>query len=209
MNYYYDLNLNFQENNYYFYEWLDEDDIINIKKIPILRVSHYLFSKIYSSNFILDKNILEKIENKTFVDNTNIKYAALFSDTNQVIAIIFDEKGLSVKRSSLLFSEEINILELMYTLKPQDLEITCVNKIKSSYEYRIYNKIKALLQNELKIIEETKNNSKLKYLYKEKTGKTENNFELMIKELNDCFTKEITKNDINLYKIVIDSYKNV
>ena len=52
MNYYYDITLNFLENNYYFYEWNEFDDLEKVKKIPFFLISKEDFAKIIVDNFV-------------------------------------------------------------------------------------------------------------------------------------------------------------
>ena len=53
MNYIYDIVLNFNKELYEFFEWKDDDNLINIRKIPLIKINDdiILFSSInYSLN---------------------------------------------------------------------------------------------------------------------------------------------------------------
>ena len=60
MNYYYDIVLDFQENNYYFYEVEKDDCFEYIKRIPIFQICNKAYKDIVNNNIIVDKIFLKK-----------------------------------------------------------------------------------------------------------------------------------------------------
>ena len=65
MDYIYDIVLNFHESYYEFYEWKSTDKIINLKKIPIYKVSTKTYLDIKNNTTIIDKETIPK-PNKIF-----------------------------------------------------------------------------------------------------------------------------------------------
>ena len=70
MNYIYNIYLNFNKNYYDYYEWNDNDNIILVKKIPIIKTNTNDFKNIIS-NYI-------KINNK---DKLSIKNYFIITDS--------------------------------------------------------------------------------------------------------------------------------
>ena len=69
MNYIYDVLANFNDCFYDFYDWNDSDNIIHIKKLPILKVSIDFFNKIKYCDVLVGSCLLEKIYRKTESDS--------------------------------------------------------------------------------------------------------------------------------------------
>ena len=124
MIYIYDIVLNFQEQLYNFYEWNKKDRLLNIKKIPIFRVSTEELLSIINDKAYLKEEILHKIDRETTIymlSNNEYKYLCLFSNTEETVAVMCNEEGLIVKKSSLLFDEEDEANEVA-----ENLNIDCV-----------------------------------------------------------------------------------
>ena len=117
MNYIYDILVNFNNDLYDFYEWNTDDNITHIRKIPLFRVSTPTLEQIKDFNVKFSSEFLKKIENRTekFTsrDVEKISYAALFSDTNEVFALKFNESGNNIGVSKLLIDESEDVLEVV------------------------------------------------------------------------------------------------
>ncbi len=193
MNYIYDIVLNFQNYYYEFYEWKKEDKIKNIKKIPLYKVSNKDFSILKNNKIIIDNNFINKIK-----ENNN-KNICIVSNTTNAIALLFNNKGTLLKRSSLIFEEEEEANE--YAKK---LTITKLNYIKN-IKVKNRNKLRCEIEKKDKLIKYI-NNSKdlisLKYLYFEYFEKECNN----IKNIKEELLKEINKDwnikQNNLYNLI-------
>lgn len=107
MKYVYDIVLNFNMEYYDFYEWNKNDKLLNVKKIPLYRVSKDDYNSIKYNDVIIDK-----INDKMM----------LITNTLEVMAIIINKGGRVVKRSSLLIDEEDEILDGSDELKITKLE---------------------------------------------------------------------------------------
>ena len=91
INYFYDLLVNLNdENAYFFYEWDKNDNIIHLKKIPIIKIDHDDFKNFISSQIIVEQSFLNLIYNKTETYDKEAKfveYMALLTDGNNSIVI--------------------------------------------------------------------------------------------------------------------------
>ena len=61
MSFYYDIVVNFQDDNWMFYEWEESDFLEAIKKIPVLQVSIKVIKDIIGNNIQVSKSFLESI----------------------------------------------------------------------------------------------------------------------------------------------------
>lgn len=113
MNYISDIVLNFFEldKTVDFFEWNSNDNIIVIGKIPLFRVDSKVMNDLLKSRVSVSNEFLESILNKTYTDNSFIKYSALFTDLVSVIALKFNEDGLVLEKSNLLIDEEDIVIE--------------------------------------------------------------------------------------------------
>ena len=197
MNYIYDIYLNFNDNLIDFFEWNKNDTLTHLKKIPIIKIDDESFKNICSNNFKISMSILSKIKNKTEVwkDKKNIQYCTLFCTDTSIICIIFNNKGISIKRSFLFIDEELEILDNVKNFKMNKIEFKILNKLKASFKTRLQNKKDLFINKNLNDLDY----EKLKYIYFECFNKY-NNKSKMIFDI-----KKINKNSIqyeNLYNIL-------
>lgn len=214
MNYYYDIILNWNENEAYeFYEWNDTDYLELIKKIPLIRIKHKIFLDLVSNKIKVSPEFLNMIQDKTLISGknliNNITYAALLTDNKNVIAIEFDKEGNSISYSKLLIDDELNVLESTFNLKEYNLEYEILTKLTLNSNIRQENEAKKVISLEINNLYQKKDLSKLKYLYyefkKEKSDDASYIYETLNKELNNNFSEDILK----LYYIIKLSYHNV
>lgn len=214
MNYYYDIILNWSElNAYEFYEWNDFDYLELIKKIPLIKVKHKVFLDLVSNNVKVEKEFLEYIQDKTLTSTKKgfkkISYAALFTDTKNVLALEFNQDGSSISRSNLLVDDELNVIEATYVLKEVTFNYEIIDKIKKDSSLRQIGEAKKLILLEINNLYKTKDINKLKYLFyeykKENTDNIEYIYKRLIDDLNTKFNQEILK----LYYIIKLSYHKV
>lgn len=198
MNYIYDIYLNLNKNLYDFFDWNKNDSIIHIKKIPIFKIDTESIKKIIEYNIKIDDDFINDLENKTELWNNNkkIKYCSLFCDNENIVAIEFNDKNESIRKSFLLIEEELEILETMYDEKETFIEFNTIKKINPILETRKQIKDKKFIERELKNI----NIDKLNYIFYECFSKIEKNKNKMLKELNNISTN--SKAYKNLYDIL-------
>ena len=199
MNYIYDIYLNLNEVLYDFYDWNKNDKIIHIKKIPIIKINTELFKKLIYNKVNICQNLLNKIYNKTeiWTVNNKILYCALFTDGSDIIAIEFNNKGNSIRKSQLFIDEEIEILEIISKLNESDIEFKILKKDKYVFKTRKQIKDENFINHELNNMEQ----SKLSYIFFECFGKQENNRKIILDKI-----KKISKNS-NTYKNLYDILK--
>ncbi len=213
MNYYYDIILNWNDLAYAFFEWNETDYLELIKKIPLIKVKHKVFLDIINNIIKIDEEFLSTLKDKTLVSNKKnfekIEYAALFTDTKSVIAIEFNESGLSISRSNLLVEDELNVLEVMYGLKETTFNYELIKGISKDNTLRQIRDAKKLILLEINNLYENKDEDKLKYLYyeykKEKVDNIDYIYESIKNDLNVDFNQDILK----LYYIIKLSYHKV
>lgn len=156
MDYIHDIVLNFQEEYYDFYEWKSTDKIINVNRLPIYKVSNESYLTIKNNYTTIDKSSLPK-QNKMFLLTNDI----------EVMALIVDNTGKVLKKSSLLFEESDDILEDKELIKSIDLKYTINKKNKLPSISRLSQEKTTYLSNYLKNIDPAKDEYLLKYIYYE------------------------------------------
>lgn len=180
MNYIYNIHLNFTKMYFDFYEWNDNDEILHIKKIPIIRTNTNTFKTIISHKIRLDQKELENIEKKTEISNKDYKLNCLIiTDTKNVIALKFDHDGNKVMMSSFSLEDEYNILHNSNKLK--EVTITFKKLQKNHYFFETRQEIDQK-QYLLKTIS-TLPFDTLRYIYYECFNKEENDHLTMKKNI--------------------------
>lgn len=208
MIYIYDILLNFKDELYDFYDWNKNDNIIHIRKIPLIKIKEKDLVNIKNNNVKFDEETLNQIKDKTEIFtpkiSKKIEYMALLSDGNYVIGLQIE--GKKIKKSSLLIDEELDILEDVNNLDFMNINYKIINK-------NINNELKTRKQRETekfikKGINKIKNDEeKLKYLYYECFDKKEENKEKILhKMLNNINNLDVNKKIYNFLKL-IEVYK--
>lgn len=118
MKYIHDIALNFHKDYYDFYEWDKKDQIINVRKIPLFRVSKEDYLSIKYNDVVI---------NNLRIDNNMM----LITNTLEVMGIMLNKNGKVIKKSSLLLDEEDEILEDI-----DDLKITKLDFQRNIYRRR-------------------------------------------------------------------------
>lgn len=192
MNYIYDVLCNFQNVYYDFYDWNKTDDILRIRKIPIIKVNDEVYLDLKNNNVKVSYDFLENIKNKTevfknkYIDKIN--YSCIIANNLEAFIIRFDNKGNSIYKSSMLIDEEREVLE----------DINDYNCVTIKYEIVSKNKLCLYTRNEefyinkiTKDIDKFYNNKeyeKLKYLYYECFNLTDDNYTKIKNELINSLT---------------------
>lgn len=214
MNYYYDVILNWNEfSPYSFYEWNDSDYLELIKKIPFIKIKHKNLIDIYSNNIKVDKEFLNSIKDKTLVSDKDtlckINYACLFTDNKSVIAIEFNDNGESINRSKLLIEDEINALEISFSLKEMEVNYEVIDSIYEHKSLRQVEEAKKIITLEINNLYQNKELSKLRYLFYEYKGEKSTDldkiYETLMRDLDSNFTEDFFR----IYDIIKLSYHKV
>ena len=209
MNYYYDIVLNFQEDNYMFYEWEEEDNIDIIKKIPIFQINLKTFKDLINNEIKVDTEFLDIINNKTELKNKTLKYVALFVSKNGAIALEFNEIGQSIYRSFLQVDDELGAIETIFTIPVYKLNYEITKKIIFNKNLRKEDNIKRFIKKEIDLLYKNKEIDKLKYLYNEWFLKDNDDIIKIYSEMNKKLQDKLSDREITIYNLIRLSYKNV
>lgn len=206
MNYIYDVLINPNKVYYDFFEWNQNDSIYHVRKIPIFRIKSNDFLNLLTNNIKVDEKFIESIKGKTDFFGPNkdeLKYCCLFTDSNDVVVVIFDMNGNSILKSDLLIEESLDILEISLRISEKNIKYKSLNNSKdnkfmtrnmSKMRNRLLKKINSFSKEDI---------IKLKYIYYECFNEEENDYNKMINKLK----KNIDNNDIlnklnNFFKLI-------
>lgn len=201
MNYIYDILLNFKDDFFEFYDWNNTDDIIHIRKIPIIKIDTNDFLNIKNNTVIFNDNFLDKIKNKTEIFTRKkirqVYNTFLLSDGISVFAITIVKN--KTKISSLLIDEELDILEEVKNIRTENINYSIVknkqiNYFKTRKQIEKEKFVKVKLN---KIYDE----DKLKYIYYDCFNIKEKSIDKIIYELNNKL------NDKNICNKIYDFFK--
>ena len=206
MNYIYDIYINFNKDLFDFFDWNKNDKYTHIKMIPIFKIKEEDIKKIITNTIKLKKEELDLIYKKTTTWDKNHKHknCCLFCDKNNVIAVEFDDSGLSISKSYLFVSDELEILENFYKIKEKEIKFKTLEKNKTTLKTR------KQIKDDNFVIEELKNidNNKLDYIYFECFGKHEKEKKLILnKLLSISKNSKVYKNLYDILKLTTTSTK--
>ena len=200
MTYIYDIYLNFKDIPFDFYDWNKSDSLTHFKKIPIFIVSSNIFINIMNYTIKLEQNMIKYVYKKAVEYNnaSNKINCALFTDRNNIIAILFDDNGISIKRSFLEINEELEILDNIDDLDEIKFNYNIINKIKYYTNTRNQLKVQKFITDELKKCE----NERLKYIYFECFNSFEKDINKIKKRINKILKdNNKSKNIYQVFKI--------
>lgn len=193
MNFIYDIVLNFNKDFYNFFEWNKNDNIINVKKIPIFLIDNDTFTSMKYDNVIVSKDFIDLIRDKTYTyTRSKLGISCLVSNNKEVIAVLFNDNGNLIKRSSLMLDEEEEVLDEIENDSLYKISIIKRRKVNIENVNRNIKEKKDFL---IKYINEEKNDINLKYLYYDYFEKDENNIKIikndLIKEIKNNWNKKL------------------
>ena len=176
MQYYYDVLGNFSEYILKFYEWESNDDIVNIKKIPFIKISKEDMRVLLSYSVILE---MESIVRNS-KDKTNY---LLFSTGCDALMVELNQEGKIIYYSSLLIEDELEVNELAHSMNTMKLKFKVLDKIKTLSDYRQGEKAKNLIFHELKKIKDNDNKDECLYYYYEWFHVSTDDYDKAIKKM--------------------------
>lgn len=211
MYYYYDILLNFGSDSelYEFYEWEENDYLEYVKKIPVFRVNNKTIKDCLESRIEFKNDFVNLIEGKTILkkkDSDNLRMC-LLSDSNHAIGIELDKTGKVVSRSKMLLEDEINLNDVLFTMKETTLEYNILEKWSVNKSLRQVDKIKKVVQCEIDTLYETNNISKLKYLYYELFNKNSDSLDTLHDDIENYLHNVYNDNLQEIYDLIKLSYK--
>ena len=216
MNYYYDIILNFNKEGkpyYNFYEWEKDDDLVKIKKIPIFRIEEKTLSNLFGYEGKLESDWVNNLKDKTtFKSEDKIKtisYACIFTDTKSCIALKFTQDGTIIGKSLLLLDDELNLLEIGYSLKKEKIVFTksIKSKIKNNLRQEVL--IKQVIKQELEKAYKEKNDNKLIYYHLEWFNSLNKDVEKIYHKMQEALKNDLTDNVLKIYYLVKLSYNKI
>ena len=165
MNYIYDILVNFKYPLMEFYDWNSDDNILNIKRIPLSKISSNDLNVLKYSKFKLKDISNIKGNTKVFNDRKKNYTSIIYTDGFEAIAFNFDDRGICISKSDLLLDEESDILNNSLSLTITDIDYQVLNK-DNIYLYKTRNEVKIT---KYLVDEITKINDldKLNYIYYE------------------------------------------
>lgn len=193
MNFIYDIVLNFNKDFYNFFEWNKNDNVINVKKIPIFLIDNDTFTSMKYDNVIVSKDFIDLIRDKTYTyTRSKLGISCLVSNNKEVIAVLFNDNGNLIKRSSLMLDEEEEVLDEIENDSLYKINIIKRRKVNIENVNRNIKEKKDFL---IKYINKETNDINLKYLYYDYFEKDENNIKIikndLIKEIKNNWNKKL------------------
>ena len=194
MTYIYDVTLNFNEVLYDFFEWNNSDNLIHVRKIPIFKVSNDTFLNMLMYEVQISDDILNKIKDKTntYGKKTKSFTSCLIRNEDNIIALKFDENGISKLVSSIIIEEELDILEIRVNLT-KSFEYKTLNRRNFLTSTRYDSVNRTYLQKQINSLNIDNDREKIKYLYFEYFGKYINDEKTALNKLK----KEVIKDNYN------------
>lgn len=182
MDYIYDIVLNFQDEYYDFYEWQPTDKIINVKRVPIYKISNKDYLCIKNNEVTIDKSNLPK-QNKIILLTSGI----------EILAILMDSSGKVIKKSGLLFEESDDILQDKDEIRELNIKYEINKRNNNIIMSRISKEKSKFLNNYFKNINKTKDEYLLKYIYYDIYQEEEKDLDIIFNKLIDLSKKDISK----------------
>ena len=209
MNFYYDIALDFLENNYLFYDVAKTDKFWSIKKIPLFQVSSKTRQDFNLNKIQVDSTFLKMIANKTVTATGKIKYAAILADKNSAEAYLFNDEGVVTHYSPLALVDEINLLEIIYTIKNIEINYEIKGKNKINPDLRQEKYLQNLIKEEIIKLYHQKNLLKLQFLYLEWFDILETNIDVIYNKMLEALNEKIDAQAEKIGKIIEMSYNHV
>lgn len=196
MNYIYDVLANFSDEFFDFFDWNESDDIVHIKKLPIIRVNSDFFYNVKFNSVNVSNDLLEIIFKKTefFKGNKNkYGYVCALCDSCSAFIVRFDYKGKVLGRSSMLPDEENEVIDISECMNVSDFDIKVYSVGNGlCFNTRREYKLKEFFCSKIKKM----NYDKLMYLYFDCFNNHENNINIIL----DRLFYEIENNFDSIYE---------
>ena len=174
MKYIYDIKVNLSKRLHDFYDWKPTDNIVILKKIPVIKVN----TKTYLDILYNEVQINNKV-NKLIVTNSE---NALYIEVNN--------KGKIIIKSKLLIENELEVINMINNQSYLKYKVIKVNnrfnKLTRNQEEIVNRIIKEL--NEVK-----EDKDKMTYLYKEWFNKDKSSFEELKTSIKNEYTSKHKK----------------
>lgn len=193
MKYIYNVKVNFNIDYLDFFEWNENDLILNIKKMPIIKVKKNTYKQLLTNIVQFDKiKYVQLLKNNKYVSITN---------GYDVFIIKINKNFISVHRSSILIYDELDITYMAQKMKVSNISFKVIKALKKNIYLRNENEKKFFIIKQLK--KSIKNNdNKIVYLNYEFLNNYIQNKQIAFKNLLNSMDNPILLQ--NLYNFLIN-----
>lgn len=205
MNYIYDIVLNFNQEYYEFYEWQKQDNIINVRKIPCFKIKDQDYLSLKNNKITISEDFINKIKNNSsiYLDDQIYNNICLVTNGKEAMGLAFNDEGYLIKRSSIIFDEEQEIIEETNHQKITNLKFIKNIKVNPQYLGRIEKEKRKYLIKYLTNLNETNDNITIKYLYYEYFEEENEDIDYNKKQLLNTLKQEWNNKLDRLYQLVL------
>lgn len=195
MNYIYDIILNFNEEFYDFYEWKNNDNVINVRKIPVLKVDENTYVSLRNNKVQVSMETIDSLKKNFSLYNEKIEGNIICLITNGMSAfgVMFNNNGYLIKRSSMLFDEEEEVIDESENIKEVKIEFIKNEKQKSNNISRIVKEKQKFIKDYISSLDDELTLKYIYYDYFEKEENKNNIKEILLSEINSKWNTKLSK----------------
>ena len=195
MNYIYDIILNFNEEFYDFYEWKNNDNVINVRKIPVLKVDENTYVSLRNNRVQVSMETIDSLKKNFSLYNEKIEGNIICLITNGMSAfgIMFNNNGYLIKRSSMLFDEEEEVIDESENIKEVKIDFIKNEKQKSNNISRIVKEKQKFIKDYISSVDDELTLKYIYYDYFEKEENKNNIKEILLSEINSEWNSKLSK----------------
>lgn len=195
MNYIYDIILNFNEEFYDFYEWKNNDNVINVRKIPVLKVDENTYVSLRNNKVQVSMETIDSLKKNFSLYNEKIEGNIICLVTNGMSAfgVMFNNNGYLIKRSSMLFDEEEEVIDESENIKDVKIEFIKNEKQKSNNISRIVKEKQKFIKDYISSLDDELTLKYIYYDYFEKEEDKNNIKEILLSEINNKWNSKLSK----------------
>lgn len=195
MNYIYDIILNFNEKFYDFYEWKSNDNVINVRKIPVLKVDENTYIALRNNKVQVSLETIEVLKKNFSLYNEKIEGNIICLITNGMSAfgVMFNNNGYLIKRSSMLFDEEEEVIDESENIKEVKIEFIKNEKQEKNNVSRIVKEKQKFINDYISSLDDELTLKYIYYDYFEKEEDKNNIKEILLSEINNKWNSKLSK----------------
>lgn len=195
MNYIYDIILNFNEEFYDFYEWKNNDNVINVRKIPVLKVDENTYVSLRNNKVQVSMETIDLLKKNFSLYNEKIEGNIICLITNGMSAfgVMFNNNGYLIKRSSMLFDEEEEVIDESENIKEVKIEFIKNEKQNSNNISRIVKEKQKFIKDYISSLDDELTLKYIYYDYFEKEENKNNIKEILLSEINSEWNSKLSK----------------
>ena len=195
MNYIYDIILNFNEEFYDFYEWKSNDNVINVRKIPVLKVDENTYVSLRNNKIQVSMETIDSLKKNFSLYNEKIEGNIICLITNGMSAfgVMFNNNGYLIKRSSMLFDEEEEVIDESENIKEVKIDFIKNEKQKSNNISRIVKEKQKFIKDYISSLDDELTLKYIYYDYFEKEENKNNIKEILLSEINSEWNSKLSK----------------